>query len=170
MIGALARTAVTVVVALCLVALAPSVVAGWWSGVVVSGSMAPAIQVGDVVVTRPVSGAPEPGRVVAVRDPRDPARVLVHRLQGVDADGRLVTRGDANDVADSTQATRGDLIGVAVVRVPKVGLPVVWARSGDLGSLALAVAALTLLTALATRRVGEPPPLRAEGRHASHPG
>lgn len=166
--GALARTAVAVVVGLSLIALAPSVVAGWWSGVVVSGSMTPAIRVGDVVVTRPTPGTPEPGRVVAVRDPRDRAHVLVHRLQGVDADGRLVTRGDANAGPDGTPVPRADLIGVAVVRVPMVGLPVVWARAGDRRSLALGLAALTLLTVLATRRAGDAPPPRAAGRHARH--
>jgi signal peptidase len=166
---ALARVVVTVVAGLALVALAPSVVAGWWSGVVVSGSMAPALRVGDVVITRPLSEQPERGRIIVFREQPDSSRTLVHRISGFTEDGHFITKGDANDGPDSTPVAREAVIGAAVVRVPAVGLPVTWARQGDGRRLALSIGSLALLGLVASRRIGPPPLLRAEGRHANHP-
>ncbi len=97
---------------------------------VVGSSMAPALAAGDrlVVLRRP--GAPQPwpssGAVVAVKDPRDPRRILVKRVASVDRRaGTLEVRGDATDASTDSRTfgplTRSDLVGRAVYRYAPAG-------------------------------------------------
>jgi hypothetical protein len=59
--------------------------------------MAPSVLPGDRVLVIKRSWL-KPGEVVAVRDPRHPARVLVKRVSWVDSDGRTFeARGDASE-------------------------------------------------------------------------
>jgi signal peptidase len=107
---------------------------GWTTTVVMSGSMTPAVLTGDVVAASPV--APDqvrrlpPGTVVLVEDPAAPGTLLLHRLMGVTPDGKLITKGDANAVADSNPVPTEALRGQARLRIPALGLPVVWVRDG----------------------------------------
>jgi signal peptidase len=130
-----------VLTGLLVTALAPQA-AGLDAHVVVSGSMAPQVQPGDVVLTSPVT-IPElrPGEVLLFADPQQPDRLLLHRLVSFDAQGRLVTRGDANQSDDSTHVPSSSVIGAAQVGVPYVGLPAYWRSTGQWGHLA----ALTVL-------------------------
>ena len=89
-----------VVGTLCLVFALLGATAGVRTLVFTSGSMAPAIDTGDLAVTRPVALAHlSPGDVVSVLDARG-ARVT-HRVVEVDAARHLLwLKGDANEVAD----------------------------------------------------------------------
>jgi signal peptidase I len=122
---------------------------GWTTTVVVSGSMAPAVDIGDVVSASPVSAADArrlpPGTVVLVEDPANPGTLLLHRLVGYTADNRLITKGDANAVADSAAVPAENVRGRARLRIPGLGLPVVWWRHG----MYAPVAALGILGAIA---------------------
>lgn len=150
---ALARLLLAVVLGLLVCAAVP-VAAGWRSGVILSGSMSPALRVGDVVLSRPVPARSVlPGRVVAVRDPARPGRVLVHRLVLIEPDGDLITKGDANQVADSSPVPAAGLIGEVRIRVPRIGLVAVWARGHERGKLVLALAAVMVLGRLAAVRL-----------------
>lgn len=63
-------------------------VAGWQSSVVMSGSMAPTLAPGDVVVVRPVAAADlRAGDVVLVDDPDLPGELRMHRIVAVRAGG-----------------------------------------------------------------------------------
>lgn len=126
--------------------------------VVASGSMAPTLSAGDVVLLRetPASGV-RPGQVLAVRDPARAGTVLLHRLVDVDPDGGLRTRGDANAAEDSTPVRPSAVIGVAVLHVPTLGLPVVWADNGQLPRLALLAIAVLLLVGAALAPLDDRP-------------
>ncbi len=87
-------------------AVAAAVATGWHLGgrirrvEVVGGSMAPALVPGDrLVVVGPLRRParwPAPGTVVAVRDPRQPSRMLVKRVASVDPGAATaVVLGDA---------------------------------------------------------------------------
>jgi signal peptidase I len=140
----LSRFAVAVTLMLLCWTLFPTVV-GWSSHVVMSGSMTPQIDTGDVVVTEPVgAAAARPGLVVLVVDPADPGRSLLHRVVEQRPDGSLITRGDANRVPDSTPVPPQNVRGIARLRIPYVGLPIAWLRQGRY--LQVAATLLALLT------------------------
>ncbi len=138
---------------------------GWDSHVVVSGSMAPRIQAGDVVLTEPIPPAAiKPGYVIAFEDPSHPGRKLLHRVEGISPDGSLVTRGDANSTADSTAVSPAAVGGLGRLRVPYVGLPVLWQSQGDVCAIAFAVLGLLALGVFAGRdRAGDEDPEIAAG-------
>ena len=118
--------------------------AGWRATTVVSGSMAPAIDAGDVVLAaRAAPGDLEPGRVVVFRDPAG-AGLVTHRLESRNGDGTWTTKGDANRRADSTPLVPSAIVGVGRAVVPAVGQPVAWRRTGR----AVWAAAALLLFAL----------------------
>ncbi|AEV82818.1 Signal peptidase complex catalytic subunit SEC11C [Actinoplanes sp. SE50] len=138
---------------------------GWSSSVVMSGSMCPAIQPGDVVVTSP----PAPrdiraGFVVRFHDPSRPRRPILHRILTIDEHGMLVTKGDANRVVDSAPVPRSAVTGLGRLRVPYVGLPVLWWVRRDY--LRLIVTGLVLLVLCALTSVGRTarPPLPGRRR------
>jgi signal peptidase len=101
---------------------------------VLSGSMRPGIQPGDLAVMRPVSTRElQTGDVIAFYPPHARTHVM-HRLVSIDrdVDGTWVTtQGDANDAPDPWGRIRlgGDTADRLVAVVPKVGFLPVWARS-----------------------------------------
>ena len=126
--------------------LVPTVVLGWQPVTIISGSMAPAVQPGHVVVVEPF-GSQElaPGTVVTYRDVHQ-ERLITHRIAAVDADGTITTRGDANAVDDPIPLTTDRIVGVGRLVVPAAGLPALWAHEGRTDLLAIAFV-LTVLAA-----------------------
>jgi signal peptidase len=121
---------------------------GWAPSVVVSASMEPAVEVGDVIVLSPVgSRTLEPGNVIRFPDPNDPDRYLIHRIYAVPEDGTVITRGDNNENADSTVVSSATITGLARLRVPWIGLPAVWRHQGRLGPLGLVFASFLVAVA-----------------------
>lgn len=116
---------------------------------VLTGSMRPGIQPGDVVMVRPVpTDELKVGDVIAYLPPSHTTPVL-HRIVSIDSSG-LITKGDANNVEDpwgkvaTDSATTLRLVWV----IPKVGL-IAHNRSTvfiGAGALLLAAIALTVLT------------------------
>lgn len=122
---------------------------GWTTTTVASDSMAPVIRAGDVVAAAPVADdALTEGRVALADDPDHDGRRRLHRIHRVEDDGSLVLKGDANTQADSTPVEPDAVIGIGVVRVPWVGLPGLWLRTGEWSALATGVAATALLLAV----------------------
>ncbi len=137
-----AGTVVAVIGGLILWSVLPTAL-GWESHVVVSGSMQPRIMTGDVVLTERIDPkAIKPGFVVAFADPANPGRQILHRVERIDEDGKLVTRGDANRSSDSTHIHPSAVEGMGRLRVPYVGLPVFWQMHGD--NIRLVLVALVL--------------------------
>jgi nickel-type superoxide dismutase maturation protease len=97
----------------------------------VSGSsMRPALLPGDrlLVVSPPVLRPrwPRPGEVIAVRDPRDPSRVLVKRVARIDRRrGTLEVLGDARGASTDSREfgplPRSAVVGRAVYRYAPAG-------------------------------------------------
>ena len=144
---------VACIVGLLLVSLAP-VLMGWKTTVVVSGSMMPRIQPGDVISAAPPPLEVETGTIVLVDDPAHPGELLMHRVIRFDETGHMITKGDANPTADSTPVPMANLVGVPRVRIPYIGLPYLWIRQGRY--MPVGAAAVLLLTLL----LWQPPPRR----------
>ena len=134
---------------------------GWSSSVVVGGSMRPAVQPGDVVITAPMSpGQVRPGHVVRFRPPDGRGRQILHRVAGFTPDGLLVTKGDANTRQDAVPVPTGSVTGTGRLRVPYAGLPVLWfveGRHPHVLATVLVVVALGAAVWLRSRRSGRRP-------------
>jgi signal peptidase len=122
---------------------------------VLTGSMRPGIQPGDVVMVRAVPTRElKVGDVIAYLPPAHTTPVL-HRIVSIDSSG-LVTKGDANNVADpwgkvgTDSATTLRLVWV----IPKVGLIAHNRSTVYLGAGALLIAAIAL-TVLTHKRGGK---------------
>lgn len=130
-------------------ALLPAAI-GWAPTTVMTGSMEPRIHPGDVVISRPAQAdATTLNHILLVDDPDHAGRLRLHRFAEFAPDGNLILRGDANSANDSTPVTPTAVHGVAVLRVPFVGLPVVWFTEKSWGTLAALLAGVTGLTVAA---------------------
>lgn len=137
-----------------LAAVAPRL-AGYRSFTVRSGSMTPAIETGDVVVTEPISplGA-RVGDVVTFVDPEGTGKLFSHRVQSLRAEGdevAFVTRGDANTSTERWRVPADGSIGKVAYRIPKVGYALAWIDSGPARLALMAIPALLLLWAALVR-------------------
>jgi len=121
------------------------------SYVVLSDSMSPAIEAGDVVF---VSEVPADrigeGDVVTYRG--DGGRVTHRVVEVVETDSgpRFRTKGDANEAPDPALVEPTQVVGVVRFHVPLAGHVILFAQSG-LGVLALVVVPAVLLIALEVR-------------------
>jgi signal peptidase I len=139
-----ARAVLSMLVSLLIWSLLPAVI-GWTPRVILSGSMQPRIHVGDVIVTREVPTATlVKGQVLTVKDPDHPGITRTHRMVRRDADGSIVTRGDANRQADSSHVSDDAVLGMGVIRVPYVGRPMYWVAERNWLALGGTVALLGL--------------------------
>jgi len=117
----------------------PMALLQWSPSVVVSGSMRPAIEVGDVVLLRPVADGDVGVDTVVLYDSADRGRVL-HRIVQVQPEGAYVTMGDANPTPDSDPVQTEQLRGAAVLLIPWIGGPAAWVVDGRWGAVAGAMA------------------------------
>lgn len=91
---------------------------------VTSGSMWPKLQTGDLILMRGFKGeSAKVGDIVIYTNPRG---YTIHRVVRIE-EGKLVTKGDANNVADppidpTSIVGRPVYIGEKPVRIPKLGL------------------------------------------------
>lgn len=149
-VATVARGVIATLLGLALWAAAPAVI-GWLPTTVMTGSMAPRIVPGDVVVSRPVAPAElRVGQVLLADDPDQAGHLRMHRFVDAGPDGSVVTKGDANPERDSTAITRSAVHGVAFLRIPFVGTPIVWMRDGAWSKVALLVLAAAAVLWLAT--------------------
>ncbi|MDI6106046.1 signal peptidase I [Actinoplanes sp. NEAU-A12] len=121
---------------------------GWSPSVVLTGSMRPAVEPGDVVVSAPVRGDRlKRGYIVRFEDPDEPGQYVMHRIVEIDSDGALVTKGDSNPSADSTTVPPANVTGMGRLRVPWVGLPAVWWQERQYVRVGIAAAVLSVCCA-----------------------
>lgn len=136
--------------AACLAVTLVPLVFGWHPYVIVSGSMEPGIDAGDVVLASPDPVIEDTiGRVISFEYPARADFVLTHRLVSINEDGTLVTKGDANPTVDSVPVPRESVTGLGRLLVQFVGLPVVWYLTGQWLALVLVIA-LTVGAVVAT--------------------
>jgi hypothetical protein len=102
---------------------------------------------------------------VVFQAPGQPGRLLVHRIQGLQPDGRLLTKGDANAAADSTPVRPDAVHGLVRLRLPMIGLPLHWWQTKDWAPAIGSVALLVTLVLIASPRYQPPKHLRAGPRH-----
>lgn len=138
---------------------------------VVTGSMRPAIEPGDVILAAPLTEAAQVGDVVVFADPSGD-RDIVHRISGFDDDGMVITKGDANNGVDPWALAPEELTGSVVFKVPKVGF-LVEAMDSKTGIVLFLVVPALAIIAVESRvwyrfiRYGKEAFDSPQGRHAA---
>ena len=93
--------------------------------IVLTGSMAPAINTGDVILTTPLTRKePKIGDVVAYQAKRfngQSVAVFSHRIIGGDINSGFIVKGDSNKSPDTQKPKRGDILGVVIFVIPFIG-------------------------------------------------
>ena len=112
---------------------------------VMSESMAPTIEAGDMVVLQRLGAPAQVGDVVSIGVPREARSrygyppVVIHRVVAIAPDGAVTTQGDAHDKPDPFTVQRATLTTKVVATVPAAGqvlgflvsgLGLVWLLSG----------------------------------------
>lgn len=94
--------------------------------VVVSGSMAPAIDVGDLIIVRATSVEEvAASQVVTFRDDTRGGQLVTHRVVSItrnEGGYDVVTQGDRNTAVEEWSVAPDGTVGRYVLRVPRVGL------------------------------------------------
>lgn len=120
-----------------------------------SGSMQPAIGVGDLLITHAEPAARvRPGEIVSFKDPALAGKLVTHRVIAIHPAGlrfEVLTKGDANSAPESWSISRGASIGVLLFRVPGIGRTMAWMADPLIRTALLALASLLLSTALLRR-------------------
>jgi signal peptidase I len=129
-IGRIATVIITVVISIVI-----GLVSGFFKYYVIaigSGSMDPEIKKGDVVFVKKLSGDEvrtlKEGNILVFKYS---GLVLVHRIVKItEGDEGLVfrTKGDANADEDTFPTLQKNVIGIALGKFPKIGIPTVWLR------------------------------------------
>lgn len=120
-------------VALAAFFLWPTNLGGCTTFTIVSGeSMEPTYHTGDIVLSR--CGTPEIGDVVVYQPERLDGARIIHRVVGGESKTGWQLQGDNNDFVDDFDPTDAEVLGVARLHLPRLGLwvealanPWVWA-------------------------------------------
>lgn len=133
----------TVVVTLALLAVTATVIPRWHSTIVASGSMEPALRRGDTVVyvEKEIDEVDAPEIIVF---DNESGVKTIHRIDEVNDDGTLTTRGDNNPNVDLSHVTADRLHGAGRVVVPWVGLVRLWWIDGRHGLVLAVILGLAL--------------------------
>ena len=117
---------------------------------VMSASMSPAIDTGDVVVMKRIDGQPRVGDVISVSVP-DEARsrygyppTVIHRVVRIGADGRITTKGDARREVDPFTVESSAVRAEVVTSIPAAGRVLAFLTS-TMGLIWLAAGVLLLV-------------------------
>lgn len=93
--------------------------------IIISGSMIPEIQIGDIVVTNNVKDFAV-GDIIAFRSD---SSVIVHRIvKEMDVNGQRMfqTKGDNNNVEDKELVTIDKIEGKMIFKIPYIGKVLMW--------------------------------------------
>ena len=131
---------------------------GYRSFTVLSGSMQPLLDVGDVVVTKPVVARDvRVGDVITFPD-EEREELVTHRVRSIQLVGErasIETRGDANDASEQWSVASDGSVGRVAYHLPLVGYALVWTH-GRWARILLIVIPALLLAAIELRRIWRP--------------
>jgi len=121
----LVRVMVSVAFTLAVLAAAfylwPTALGGCATFTVVTGeSMEPTYSTGDVVFSR--CGTPELGDVAVYASDETGGARIIHRVIGGDGDSGWQLQGDNNSWVDPFEPTQDEVVGIAKLHIPKLGL------------------------------------------------
>jgi signal peptidase I len=163
----------TAVVAFAFLAIGPHVL-GYRTMTMLTGSMAPEIDPGDITVVTPLAVEDvSAGMVIAYHIPIDDHRLVTHRViaveRGQDGSVTVQTKGDANEAVDPWKATlQGDTAWQVDAVVPEVGHVIQALRTPGV-SEALRYGAVALLAGWLLLSIWRPTPADPAGTDTTDP-
>lgn len=90
--------------------------------VIISGSMQPEINVGDIVIVKEVGiDTLKEGDVISFRQGQN---IITHRISTIKNENgkiRLETKGDSNNVKDTSFTTENEIEGKVIYKIPQIG-------------------------------------------------
>lgn len=118
---------------------------GWTPTVVMSGSMLPSVQIGDIIVAQTLNAEQKEelistGHVLLATDPLNPDKLVTHRVVNVIKGAGFITKGDANATADAAMVPLSNVHGIERLRIPMIGIPIQASRAGDYTPMMIFVA------------------------------
>jgi signal peptidase I len=126
---------------------------------VMSGSMEPAVGVGDVVINSRVSPTGlRVGDIVTFSDPESTGKLITHRVRRVriaDGTAHVVTKGDNTNAVERWDMPAGGSLGRVEFRVPLLGFLVFWLH-GPFARIGLIVIPALLLAGFELWRIWRP--------------
>lgn len=130
---------------------------------VVSGSMSPGIRTGDLIVDDAVTAAQaahfQVGQVISFRAAPGSKQVITHRIVAVQIQHgavSYVTKGDANNAADSSLRPASDVVGIYSFAIPRGGYALVALHTPRVLGLLLTSAALGIVAVTLFRIASRP--------------
>ncbi|MBM2824430.1 MAG: family signal peptidase [Dehalococcoidales bacterium] len=90
-----------------------------------SGSMTPAVRMGDVIINGPINGSIKPGMIVTYQRGDE---LITHRVVSVN-NGKLVMQGDALEHPDPWLVTLSDVKGTYLFKIPFIGFALNFIRT-----------------------------------------
>jgi signal peptidase len=140
------------------VIVAPSLVGGR-TLTVLSGSMEPALGVGDIVINSKVSPADvRVGDIVTFSDPEGTGKLITHRVRRMriaDGTAHVVTKGDNTNSVERWDIPASGSFGRVEYRVPLLGFLVFWLH-GPFARIGLIVIPALLLAGFELWRIWRP--------------
>ena len=115
--------------------------------IVRSGSMAPAINAGDLVVVRPRDTGYEEGEVIAYQSPANEEVTVTHRVaeRSPTTEGfEYITQGDANEERDAYRVQENQVLGRQLMVIPHVGRMLALGKT-RIGFISFVIAPATLI-------------------------
>lgn len=91
---------------------------------VLTGSMEPAIPVGSIVITKEQSSY-EMEDIISFQEE---GAIITHRIISIDRE-QYITKGDANNVADTEEVQQKQILGKVILTIPLLGYLVMWLMS-----------------------------------------
>ncbi len=123
--GELSLRSLALPAVLSLIILAPTGVFGYRASVIMSSSMKPTLNVGDIVVVR-LGAKPANGSIAEFYHDGE---YLVHRVIGIEDGGKLYqTKGDAVREPDPFKTPSSMIVGVVVMKIPMLGWATIYLR------------------------------------------
>ncbi len=107
----------------------------WRPYAIVTGSMEPAINRGDLIILKKTNNI-QIGDIISYKRRHT---VITHRVYSIN-NGKIITKGDANSAPDPYTITHSNIIGKVWIRIPHAGWPLIlanWNKGVRIGFLTL---------------------------------
>ena len=113
----------TVILACVILGIGPLKIIG-----IETGSMTPAIKVGDGVLVNKMCDRDKlkEGNVIAYINDED--IVVVHRIYKINKDETFITKGDYNNSADAKYVSKDQVVGKVLFKIPYIAYPAIYFR------------------------------------------